>query len=158
MLSSDWYDLTHYYMSCRHRHSFKTLTCLKKLNEVSFLLNTTLTPVLDYGEMKIISCPLYLGHSCLDRWVTSAEVHKLTFTVWSKEAVATRAWAPIRPQCRSVIGREWRDMMWRGSGAWLTSSCTTLKHSEQSKWVRDPSGTSQSHRWRADLTRRVWIL
>lgn len=60
-----------------------------------------------------------------------SQVWQLTLTVWSREAVATLAWTPIIPQCRSVMGREWRDRMCRGSGAWLRSTWITLKHTRQ---------------------------
>lgn len=49
-----------------------------------------------------------------------------TFTVWSSEAVATRARGPPKPQCRSVMGRVWRDQTCRGAGVREGSACSTL--------------------------------
>lgn len=49
-----------------------------------------------------------------------------TFTVWSSEAVATRARGPPKPQCKSVMGRVWRDQMCRGTGVLEGSTCSTL--------------------------------
>ena len=49
-----------------------------------------------------------------------------TFTVWSSEAVATRARGPPKPQCRSVMGRVWRDHTCRGPGVREGSACSTL--------------------------------
>lgn len=49
-----------------------------------------------------------------------------TFTVWSREEVATRARGPPKPQCRSVMGRVWRDQTCRGDGVLAGSTCSTL--------------------------------
>lgn len=49
-----------------------------------------------------------------------------TFTVWSSEAVATRARGPPKPQCRSVMGRVWRDQTCRGHGVLERSAWSTL--------------------------------
>lgn len=49
-----------------------------------------------------------------------------TFTVWSSEAVATRAKGPPKPQCMSVMGRVWWDQTCRGAGVLEESTCSTL--------------------------------
>ena len=55
-----------------------------------------------------------------------------TFTVWSSEAVATLARGPPKPQCRSVMGRVWRDQTCRGAGVLEESPWSTL----QEKWIQ----------------------
>lgn len=55
-----------------------------------------------------------------------------TFTVWSSEAVATLARGPPKPQCRSVMGRVWRDQTCRGAGVLEESICSTL----QEGWIQ----------------------
>lgn len=49
-----------------------------------------------------------------------------TFTVWSREAVATRDRGPPQPQWRSVMGRVCRDQTYRGAGVRAGSTCNTL--------------------------------
>lgn len=79
-------------------------------------VNTTFANVLNFN----CKCAFKLYHV----------LNSLTLTVWSKDAVATLACTPIRPQCRSVIGRVWRDRIWRGSGVRLKSTWITLKYTQ----------------------------
>lgn len=59
-----------------------------------------------------------------------------TFTVWSSEVVATRASGPPKPQCKSVMGRVWRDQTCCGAGVLEGSSCSRLWE----EWVQGEGG------------------
>lgn len=69
---------------------------------------------------------LTLGQACVCVFVCARAHRCPTFTVWSSEAVATRARGPPKPQCRSVMGRVWRDQTCRGAGVLEGSACSTL--------------------------------
>ncbi len=90
-----------------------------------------------FVTIVLMSCIFYsISHMSTTLWCMLLNFFrrgraKLTLTVWSRDAVATRACGPIRPQWMSVMGREWRERMWRGSGVQDESNWTTLKHNTQ---------------------------